>query len=148
MSNTDPTTRRPAGAPLDLLIIGVLFILTGIMDLGLIVARPDYRLAVFGMRPSGLLGWLAKLQSPTMHLILGFGCLQPRRWVLILFLIYLCYGMINAAVNLAVIGFGWIRMMFLIGSVLFLVYVMWRRAAFEGRGPRSLSMTLVKEEQA
>lgn len=148
MPNRQPTTTRRPSAPLDILILGVLFILTGIMDLGIIVAWPDYRLAVFGMRPGGLLGWLVKLQSPAMHLILGFSFLRPRRWVVILFLIYLGYGIINAAVNLAVIGFGRIRITFLIGSVLFLIYVLWRRAAFEGRGPQPLSMTFVKEEQA
>lgn len=134
--------------PTDFLIIGLLFILSGIADLGIILANPGYRLAVFGMRPDGLFGWAAKLQSPAMHLVLGVGFLQPRRWVLVLFVLYMCYGLMNAAVNLAVIGFGWIRITFLIGSLAFFLYVAWRRSAFEGPRETTVPLALVKEEHA
>ena len=145
-SRSAPRTGPPRAR--DLLVLGVLFILTGFADLGLIAANPDYRLAVFGMRPDGLLGWVAKLQSPVMHLLLGVGFLQRRRWALILSLAYLSYGIMNAAVNLAVLGFGWIRITFLLGSLGFLAYLWWRRAAFEGPGNKTVHLTLVKEEHA
>ena len=148
---TRPPQRAPQRAPkvaIDLLVLGALFILTGLVDLGIIAANPDYRLAVFGMRLDGFPGWVAKLQSPVMHLLLGVGFLRLRRWAFMLSLVYLSYGIMSAAVNLAVLGFGWIRIAFLLGSLGFLAYLWWRRAAFEGPRRTSVHLTLVKEERA
>lgn len=147
MPQREPSRRnRRAKRAGDLIVLGALFILTGLVDLGVIAANPDYRLAVFGMRPDGLIGWAAKLQSPAMHALLGVGFIQQRRWALVLFMIYTGYGIANATVNFIMLGFGWIRLIFLLGSFAFLAYVWRRRAAFEARP--AVHLTLVKEEHA
>ena len=55
----------------DIRFLGALFLLTAITDLYIIVANPAYSLTVFCAKPAGVLGVLAKAQSPTLHVLIG-----------------------------------------------------------------------------
>jgi hypothetical protein len=119
--------RRP---PADVRIFGILFILSGLMDLYIIVANPNYSLRFFGMVLPGIWGRLFILASPTVHLIAGFGCLRLRSWTYPLLMTYSLYGMANALTNLYWVGYGDIRMTFIVGTAAFIVYLYLRRNAF------------------
>jgi len=114
----------------DIRYLGVLFLLTALTDLYIILARPDYMLTVFCLKPDGVWGLLAKAQSPTLHLLIGYGFLRLRRWGLLLYLAYAAFGVMNASANYACFGYGRIRMVFLISLVAFTLYIVWRRRCF------------------
>lgn len=128
---------QPQGAefrerPTDILALGVMFFLSSLFDLYIIFAYPEYQLKIFGTGFTGTAGWLVKLQSPLIHTLLGIGFLTLTLWSYYLFMVYMLYGITNATVNYAVFGFGWIRSIFIVGSVVFLIYVYYRRDAFKG----------------
>lgn len=114
----------------DIRYLGALFLLTALTDLYIILARPDYALTVFCLKPGGLWGLLAKAQSPTLHLLIGYGFLRLRRWALLLYLAYAAFGVMNASANYACFGYGRIRTVFLISLIAFTLYVVWRRKCF------------------
>jgi len=114
----------------DIRYLGALFLLTALTDLYIILARPDYSLTVFCLKPGGLWGLLAKAQSPTLHLLIGYGFLRLRRWALLLYLAYAAFGVMNASANYACFGYGRIRTVFLLSLVAFTLYVVWRRKCF------------------
>lgn len=123
----------------DIRYLGALFLLTAITDLYIILVRPDYELTVFCTKPGGILGLVAKAQSPTLHLLIGYGFLRLRRWSLLLYLVYAAFGLINALANLACFGYGRIRMVFLLSLTAFTLYVIWRRRCFvTGTGTSAL----------
>jgi hypothetical protein len=114
----------------DIRYLGVLFLLTAVTDLYIILARPDYALTVFCLKPGGLWGVLAKAQSPTLHLLIGYGFLRLRRWGLMLYLAYAAFGVANASVNYACFGYGRIRTVFLLSLIAFTLYIVWRKRCF------------------
>ena len=114
----------------DIRFLGALFLLTAVTDLYIILARPDYALTVFCLKPGGFWGMLAKAQSPTLHLLIGYGFLRLRRWGLLLYLAYAAFGVMNASANYACFGYGRIRMVFLFTLVAFTLYIVWRRRCF------------------
>jgi hypothetical protein len=114
----------------DIRYLGALFLLTALADLYIILARPDYALTLFCLKPGGIWGMLAKAQSPTLHLLIGYGFLRLRRWGLLLYLAYAAFGMINASVNYACFGYGRIRAVFLLTLAAFTFYILWRRRCF------------------
>lgn len=114
----------------DIRYLGALFLLTALTDLYIILARPDYALTVFCLKPGGIWGLLAKAQSPTLHLLIGYGFLRLRRWSLLLYLAYAAFGVLNASANYACFGYGRIRTVFLLSLVAFTLYILWRRKCF------------------
>ncbi len=114
----------------DIRYLGALFLLTALMDLYIILARPDYALTVFCLKPDGVWGLLAKAQSPTLHLLIGYGFLRLRRWGLLLYLAYAVFGVMNASANYACFGYGRIRTVFLLSLAAFTLYILWRRKCF------------------
>lgn len=114
----------------DVRYLGALFLLTAVTDLYIILARPDYALTIFCLKPGGLWGILAKVQSPTLHLLIGYGFLRLRRWGLMLYLVYAAFGTINALANYACFGYGRIRTVFLLSLIAFTLYIVWRRRCF------------------
>lgn len=114
----------------DIRYLGALFLLTAVTDLYIILARPDYALTVFCLKPGGLWGVLAKAQSPTLHLLIGYGFLRLRRWGLMLYLAYAAFGVMNASANYACFGYGRIRTVFLLSLIAFTLYIVWRRRCF------------------
>jgi hypothetical protein len=116
--------------PYDIYAIGVIFVLNVAMDTWLIVKNPAYALPLFGATFTGLPGWIAKIQSPILHGILGYGFLRRRRWAFWLYMAYAAFGLSSALVNLATIGFGRIRMIFIVSLTLITAYIFTRRKVF------------------
>ena len=116
----------------DIRFLGGLFLLTAVLDLYIIVVNPEYALMVFCAKPGGVFGLLAKLQSPTLHVLIGVGFLRTRRWALMLYLAYAAFGLLNATANFACFGYGRVRTVFLLSLLGFTLYIWWRRTAFRG----------------
>lgn len=114
----------------DIRYLGGLFLVTAFTDLYIILANPDYQLAVFCEKPTGVPGIFAKAQSPLLHIAIGYGFLSLRRWSFFVYLAYAGFGLLNAAANFACFGFGRIRTVFFISLLAFTVYVVWRRGCF------------------
>jgi len=122
---------RPSPGNLDLQAIGCLFLLAAVTDLYIIQARPDYALKIMGQALPGTWGVLAKAQSPVLHILIGVGFLLVKRWGLFVYLLYAGFGIINAAVNLAVLpGPHRIRIIFMLSLAAFTAYILWRRTRF------------------
>lgn len=117
----------------DIQYLGGLFFLAAFMDGYIILANPEYSLHIFCTRPTGLVGALAKAQSPTFHIAIGYGFLAQRRWALLVYLVYAGYGLLNATVNFACEGYGRIRTVFFITLLAFTAYVLIRRRCFHSR---------------
>lgn len=114
----------------DVRYLGALFLLTALMDSYIIAANPDYSLTVFCAKPAGLLGAMAKAQSPTLHTLIGYGFLRLRRWSLLLYMAYAAFGLLNGTANYACFGYGRVRTVFLVTLMAFTAYVFWRRRRF------------------
>lgn len=115
----------------DVRYLGALFLLTAFTDLYIIVANPEYALTIFCTKPAGLLGILAKAQSPTLHTLIGYGFIRLRRWALLVYLVYASFGFLNATANYACFGYGRVRTAFLLTLIFFTAYVFWRRRCFQ-----------------
>ena len=100
------------------------------MDTWLIAANPGYALPLFGATFTGAWGWIAKIQSPILHGLLGYGFLRRRRWGYWLYMAYAAFGLSSALVNLATIGFGRIRMIFIVSLTVITAYLFTRRKVF------------------
>lgn len=114
----------------DIRYLGLLFIVVAAMDAYIILANPEYALSLFCSKPDGLIGVLAKIQSPTLHVVIGYGFLRLRRWALLLYLAYAGFGLLNATANFACFGYGRVRTVFLVSLLVFTAYVWIRRAHF------------------
>lgn len=114
----------------DIRYLGALFLLTAFTDFYIIVANPEYALTIFCTKSSGLWGILAKAQSPTLHMLIGYGFMRLRRWSLFLYLVYAAFGLLNATANYACFGYGRVRTVFLVTLLGFTAYVLWRRQCF------------------
>ncbi len=117
----------------DLRYLGLLFLLTALMDLYIILINPEYALTIFCMKPTGLSGTLAKAQSPTLHLLIGYRFLTLSRWALLLYLAYAGFGLLNATANFACFGYGRVRTVFLLSLLAFTAYVWMRREQFQNQ---------------
>ena len=115
----------------DIRYLGGLFLLTAVTDLYIIVANPDYALTVFCSKPAGIWGMMAKVQSPTLHVLIGYGFLRLRTWSLLLYMAYAGFGLLNATANYACFGYGRVRTVFLLTLIAFTAYVIWRRKCFK-----------------
>lgn len=124
---SSPSQTRP---PYDIYAIGVIFTLNVAMDTWLIVENPRYALPLFGTTFSGVAGWIAKIQSPILHGVLGYGFLRRRRWAYWLYVAYAAFGLSSALVNLATLGFGRIRVIFIISLILITACIFTRRRVF------------------
>jgi hypothetical protein len=114
----------------DVRYLGALFLASAVMDLYIILKQPDYALSVFCTKPVGLPGLLFKIQSPTIHTLIGYGFLRLRRWALLLYLAYAGFGLINAMANFSCFGYGRVRTAFFVSLVGFTAYVVMRRRTF------------------
>ena len=114
----------------DIQYLGALFFIAAVTDMSIILANPTYNLHVFCTRPTGVVGVLAKSQSPMFHVAIGYGFLGKRRWSLFVYLVYAGYGLINAIVNYACEGYGRIRTVFFLTLLGFTGYIILRRRCF------------------
>lgn len=109
---------------------GGLFLIVGTVDLIIIVLFPAYALKLFGTAVTGPASFLVKLHSPAVHLLIGYGFLWLRPWAWGLALAYTGFGLISEAMNQLTFGFNWIRSGFMVTTLLFACYLIWRRAVF------------------
>lgn len=146
MHSATPTTRpahdpRPAGQwqssrtgwrsrGLDIRMLGVLFILSGLIDLAWILSYPDYALKVFGTTFGGWVGEAVKLQHPVIHLAIGFGFFLTRRWALWAYLAYLALACASEIMTQVALGYHPVRTAMILISLAFAAYVIARRAVF------------------
>jgi hypothetical protein len=120
--------------PHDLVCFGVLMILAGFGDIYIIVANPAYRLPFFGIKPDGLPGLFFKAIQPFFHFGAGFGLIYGGKWAYPFIMAYSAYGLINAMANrLLLPGPHRIRTIFMIATVLVMVYLYCRRNQFKDR---------------
>lgn len=124
------TERRPEPAGADIRAFGLLFVLSGAIDLVWILSYPAYALSVFGMRFDGTVGWAVKLQHPVLHGIIGWGFFRLRRWAFGMYLGYLCVACTSEVVTQLVHGYHPLRTSMILLSGLFAVYVIARRRVF------------------
>ncbi len=129
-SRAEAPSPSHASPPYDIYAIGAIFVLNVAMDTWLIVRNPEYSLPLFGTTFAGVPGWIAKIQSPILHGVLGYGFLRRRRWAYWLYMAYAAFGLSSALVNLATFGFGRIRMIFIVSLTLITVYIFSRRRVF------------------
>ncbi|MBI3804242.1 MAG: hypothetical protein HY282_10835 [Nitrospirae bacterium] len=117
--------------PADIIFLGVLMILSGVMDTYIIIANPAYGLPVFGMKLTGPAGWFFKFLSPVLHFASGYGAILGRRWAYPLFIFYSLYGLASATVSRLVLPPPHrIRMIFILILLILLPYLYARRKAF------------------
>ncbi len=116
----------------DLILIGWIFLSNVLMDGYLIIAYPHYALKLFGMTFGGVAGWSAKIQSPILHGLIGYGFIKQKRWSYLLYMAYALFGLTNAFVNFYLLGYGRIRMIFVLTLMVVTIYLYLRRRAFNG----------------
>lgn len=131
--NLRTTWRRIWTRAHDIRFLGALFLLTALTDFYIIVANPAYVLSLFCTKPGGFWGILAKAQSPTLHILIGYGFLRLRLWSFLLYLAYAALGLANGVANFACFGYGRVRTAFLLSLAAFTLYILWRRRCFQSQ---------------
>jgi hypothetical protein len=121
---------KPTGTGRDIQLIGGLFLIVGTVDLVIIALFPDYALKLFGAAVTGPASFLVKLHAPVAHLLIGYGFLWLRPWAWGLALTYTGFGLVSEAMNQLTFGFSQIRSGFMVTTLLFASYLVWRRAVF------------------
>lgn len=119
---------QPVGR--DIKIWGGLFLIVGTMDLIIIVLFPAYALKLFGTTVTGPASLLIKLHSPAVHLLIGYGFLWLRPWAWGLSLAYAGFGIVSETMNQLAFGFHIVRSAFIATTILFALYLIWRRRVF------------------
>lgn len=119
---------RPAGV--DIKLLGGLFLIVGTVDLVVIVLFPSYALKLFGTAVTGPASFLIKLHSPAVHLLIGYGFIWLRPWAWGLSLAYAGFGIVSEAMNQLAFGFHVVRSGFMATTLMFALYLIWRRSLF------------------
>jgi hypothetical protein len=121
---------KPTGVGRDIQLLGGLCLIVGTVDLVIIALFPAYALKLFGTAVTGPASFLVKLHSPAAHLLIGYGFLWLRPWVWGLTLVYAGFRLISEAMNQLTFGFNQIWSGFMLTTLLFACYLIWRRTAF------------------
>lgn len=111
----------------DIRFLGLLLLISAVIDTYIILANLDYLLPFYCTKFSGLPGFLTKAISPLLHVAVGYGFLRLTRWGFFVYLVYAAYGFTNGMVNLACFGPGRIRNTLLAAVVISTIYIVWRR---------------------
>lgn len=119
---------KPVGV--DIKLLGGLFLIVGVVDLVIIVLFPAYALKLFGTAVTGPASFVIKLHSPAVHLLIGYGFIGLRPWAWGLSLAYAGFGIVSEVMNQVVFGFHVVRSGFVASTVLFVLYLLWRRDLF------------------
>lgn len=116
---------------LDLKLFGALFVVVGAVDLVIIALFPSYALKLFGTAITGPASFLVKLHSPAIHLVIGYGFLFLRTWAWGLAVAYSGFGIASEIMNQMAFGYHPVRAAFVLSTLLFLGYLVWRRSLFD-----------------
>lgn len=134
---------NPVGV--DIKLLGGLFLIVGTVDLVIIVLFPSYALKLFGTAVTGPLSFLAKLHSPAVHLLIGYGFLWLRPWAWGLSLAYAGFGIVSETMNQFAFGFHVVRSGFIASTALFVFYLFWRRHLFTDQAAMTSARPSVSE---
>jgi hypothetical protein len=111
----------------DIRFLGLLLLISAVIDTYIILANLDYLLPFYCTKFPGIPGFLTKAISPILHLAVGYGFLRLTRWAFFIYLVYAAYGFTNGMVNLACFGPGRIRNTLIAAIVISTIYIVWRR---------------------
>ncbi len=123
-------TKDQADRGLDIQLFGALFLLVGFLDVLIIEFFPAYTLKLFGTTMAGPVAYPVKLHSPAVHFLIGYGFLFLRPWAWGLAVVYGGFGITSELMNQIEWGFQPLRSGFMVATLLFVGYVVWRRALF------------------
>ncbi|MFQ5598298.1 MAG: hypothetical protein ACE5GK_09635 [Nitrospiria bacterium] len=131
-SATQKTLRAPRSAPYDLVVFGIVMIVSGVFDIYIILDNPEYRLTVLGRKLDGPVIRYFIFLFPIFHFVVGYGVIMCRRWAYYLFMAFAVYGIISPLINY----FRFppphrVRTILLIGSLFVMAYLYWRRRYFK-----------------
>lgn len=140
-------TQSPPHRGLDIQLFGAIFLIVGAVDLMIIELFPEYVLKLFGVSITGPSAYFVKLHSPVVHLLIGYGFLFLRPWAWGLSLAYAGFGIMSELMNQLAFGYHIVRTGFVVTTMLFILYLVWRRALFgEGRSRPISSLSTSEEE--
>ena len=114
----------------DIKILGLVFMISGFIDLIWILSYPEYALKIFGTTFEGWVGTLVKFQHPSIHWAIGYGFWNRRHWAFLGYLVYLVLACLSEITNQLVLGFNATRTSMIIASLLFGAYIVARRDVF------------------
>lgn len=114
----------------DIRILGILFVVSGIIDFVWIMSYPDYALKVFGTTFPGWQGAFVKYQHPVIHWAIGYGFWFRQRWAYVAYLAYLGLACTSEVTTQVVEGYHQTRTTMIIVSLLFGLYIFTRRHIF------------------
>jgi hypothetical protein len=120
--------------------VGCLFLVVGLVDLLVIELFPAYALKLFGVIIPGSLAYPVKMHSPAVHFLIGYGFVFLRPWAWGLAVAYGGFGLVSEAMNQLVFGFHPLRTGFMLATMLFLGYLLWRRHVFTEPASHDASM--------
>ena len=115
----------------DIRILGILFVLSGFIDLWWILSYPDYALKVFGTTFNGWQGALVKYQHPVIHWAIGYGFWHRQRWAYVAYLLYLGIACLSEVTTQILEGYHPTRTTMIVISLLFGMYIFSRRRVFQ-----------------
>jgi hypothetical protein len=118
----------------DVQMLGGLFLIVGVVDLVIIELYPAYVLKLFGTAVTGPASFLVKLHAPAVHLLIGYGFLSLSPWAWGLSLAYAGFGIVSELINQFTYGFHMVRTGFISATILFVIYLFWRRHLFGDQG--------------
>ena len=117
--------------PLDITIFGILFLISAPIELYFILKTDwSYTPKFFGFLLTGIPAKIYLIAQPLLHIALGYGFLTLRKWAVYLALIYAADTLTSAFYALFLEGFGRRRMLFIVGLVPFVMYIIARRRFF------------------
>jgi len=122
--------RQGLRAGQDIKILGLLFLISGCLDLLWILSYPEYALNVFGTTFSGWAGEVVKFQHPLIHWLIGYGFWQTRRWAFWSYLGYLTLACLSEVINQLMLGFHHTRTTMIVVSLVFGAYIIARQQVF------------------
>lgn len=136
-SAVDESVRKKV--PLDLIFFGIVMIVSGVFDVYIILANPEYRLPVLGKKLDGPITRYFIFLFPLFHFVVGYGVILCRKWAYYLFIAFAVYGIVSPTINF----FRFppphrIRTILLIGSIIVMAYLYWRRKYFLSEKPHPL----------
>ena len=117
--------------PLDIMIFGVLFLISAPAELYSIMSTDwNYQPKFFGFLMTGLSAKVVLVAQPLLHVAIGYGFLRLRRWVFYLSLFYAADVLTSAISSFILLGYGKIRTVFIAILIPFVLYILARRKYF------------------
>ena len=130
----------------DMQLLGCLFLVVGLVDLFIIELFPAYAFKLFGVIIPASLAYPVKMHSPAVHFLIGYGFVFLRPWAWGLAVAYGGFGLVSEAMNQLAFGFHPLRTGFMLATLLFLGYLLWRRHVFTEPASHDASMGPASEE--